>query len=414
MSPFDIVNECVSVFFQRSFPNHPICHELSLRRYATYFFAHESGEDNTTGLAMEGSSEIATNRSAMRLARSFTLITAVCAATSLLHQKTVLSFGAAVGPLFFSKSRTMLQRYEDYDIRQPDSTSLQVRMLFSTSLQLMGENDLAWHVVGEACLLARRLRLYSEQVLSQYDPLEATLLRFDFWMLYTSDCTITCTLKRAVILQESLFDAEMDLEAIGQNHVPLLDPSQPHAQGGFEMSVLEGFHLLRRNWSRAASLILAIRSYGRGRSNSWMPATNQLVTEAEVAKISELYSDFIASLDNLPESLQNPISSIYGDEAVARYQSTCFTTQRFRLLSMHYCTKLMAIHEASLRNLTGAIGLRNDELIVASEKINTARDFIHNLQSVPFEHVRGTGESGVSLTPTSFRRPVIPIRPVSS
>jgi hypothetical protein len=199
-------------------------------------------------------------------------------------------------------------------------------------------------------------------------------------------------LKRAAVLYEPLFDMEMDLEAIGANHVPLLDLGQAPTQGDVEKSILEGFHLLRRTWSLAANIMLRIRAYARIKTRG--SANGQLLREAELMGIADLYLDFAAALDNLPPTLQNPNSSTCTDEeSVAQYHRVCFTSQRFRLLSMYYATKLMIIHECSKYELTAAVGLRSEESTLATEKINVARDFIHNLQCVPFEYIQGNGES---------------------
>lgn len=293
MSPVEAVQSCISVFFQRSFPNQPILHELSLRRHAENYFG-EPGSRDAGASAAAGTSpaaprdaafEIDPNVSAIETMRSFALVTAVAAMVSLLHGKTVISWGTATGPLFLRVSRAMLKEYEDEDISCPNSSSLQIRMLFSTCLQLTGHNELAWHVVGEASMMAFRMHLYSERVLAQYEPLEGTLLRACFWMLYTSDCTVTCTGKRAGVLHEPLlFDGDLDIQMIGPDHVPMLDPGNPFHKNGLETRILESFHLHRRTWALAARLMLAIRSYSRPPSKR-----NWFVTDAQ--GISNMYLD---------------------------------------------------------------------------------------------------------------------------
>ncbi|KXJ96274.1 hypothetical protein Micbo1qcDRAFT_201586 [Microdochium bolleyi] len=324
---------------------------------------------------------------------------------ALLHHKTALPWGSQAGPLFQRAARAMLGEYEDDDVEAPDSSSLQIRMLLSTSLQLTGRNELAWHVVGQASMLAFRLQLQREHVVCQYEPLEGTLLRACFWMLYTSDCTVTCTGKRPGVLHEPLLsDAALDLAAVGTQHVPLLDPENPNHQHDFEMHLLDGFHLLRRLWELAARLMLGIRSHTQLPSDhttaqSWR-------TRTSTGQISAMYTEFTASLDHMPPCLHRAWRSANSvpmvSEGVEQHQSSCFVSQRFRIMCMYQYTKLMVLRECARHrqqhpDLIAALGYQNEETYLVAEELNIARDFIHHLQSVPFEFVRGAGEPGVEL-----------------
>jgi hypothetical protein len=133
--------------------------------------------------------------------RAFAVLTAFCAAQSFLYAKSILPFGATVASRFLVAARSMLRKYKDDDRRDPDITSLQIRMLLSTSFeQDSGETGLAWHIVGEAGLIARRMRLYRESVLMQYAPLEAAVLRNVFWSVYTADASAECMQSRGLVL----------------------------------------------------------------------------------------------------------------------------------------------------------------------------------------------------------------------
>ncbi|RSL66555.1 hypothetical protein CEP54_003643 [Fusarium duplospermum] len=315
---------------------------------------------------------------------------------SFLHARSAIPYGSVIGPKFLRAARRILREYEDEDLLYPDSSSIQVRMLLSTSIQQsVGENGLAWHFVGEASLIARRLRLYSENVVNQYPPLEATLLRHCFWSLYIADSAGTCMRNRAIVLYEPLFDAELDLATIGFDQAPLLDPEFGGVSDGFEISLLQGFHHIRCNWSTAADLLLAIREYGK--RHPLGPGQEQTADATQIATLTNMYSEFNALLDETPPPIQPPMVFEHELEVITEHQQACYKSQRFRVLSIHYCAKLMIMHECSRHGLTAIVGFRNDDASFTNEEINVARDFVHNLQSIPFNYLEENGEPGVEL-----------------
>ncbi|KAH8896834.1 hypothetical protein GQ53DRAFT_838309 [Thozetella sp. PMI_491] len=332
----------------------------------------------------------------IRCMRSFGLVTAVCAATSLVHQKCCLHFGDTTGPLFLEAARRMLREYEDHDIQNPDSSSLQIRMLLSTCFQhYAGENALAWHVVSQAGLIARQMCLYTEKAVMQHDPLESTLLRLSFWTLHMADSTAACVQNRGVVLQESLFNTSIDLEEFGLNQVPLIDTDSVYYEEGFERSLLSGFHTMRRLWTVGAKLMLAIRAYGRDGPVEKRDGSS--VTENDIQHISELYAEVLGALDTMPPSLQSAISAPTSENAMEAYRASCYTSQRFRLLSAYHSLKLMMIYQCGQHGLVRALGFREEPAVITMEKIRTARDYIHNLQSVPFHYIKCNGETGAEL-----------------
>ena len=258
--------------------------------------------------------------------------------------------------------------YKDYDLQNPDSTSLQIRMLFSTCFQLhTGESRLAWHSVAEAGFIARSMRLYCEHAICQFDPLESILLRFSLWSLYIADCAAVCVANRALTLHELLFDIDMDLEPFGSTRVPLI------VEDGMKTSLLEGFHKIQHTWSLASKVILLIRAYTRCHWNADEP----LIQQAELAKISQRYSEFIAYLDEIPPSLQSPATSFYHDGASSRYDvSSAYTSQRYRLLSAFSFLKLLIVYNCVCHGLASVIGLRDEESTMTVEVINAAREYI--------------------------------------
>ncbi|KAM6509541.1 hypothetical protein FALCPG4_017192 [Fusarium falciforme] len=369
----------ISVHFQRSFP---ILHEPSLRADAAYFF----GADTPADLQYAA-------KDPLTLMRSFAVLTAFCAAQSFLYAKSTIPYGAAVGPRFLTASRSMLREYEDDDLRNPDATSLQIRMLLSRSAQQhAGDSWLSWHLVGEACLIARRMRLYSESAVSQHPPLEATMLRNAFWMLWSADSSAICMQNRAVVLYEPLFDTEMDLAEFGLNQVPLLEGGNADAPGEFEVSLSQCFHHLRRTWEAAARLMMVIRAYGRSNPGNIDPEL--AIGSTKLNKIKQMYSQFNAVLDDIPATLQPSV--VFG-ETLTEAERSCYISQRYRLLSAYYYGKLMIIHECRHLGLVSVVGFRDDDSTLNSEEINVARDFIHNLQSIQFHYLVELGEPGVEV-----------------
>jgi hypothetical protein len=380
-----IAQLCISTRFQRSFP---ILHEPSVRADATYFFGAD-GERLPTSLDQLASKD------GLTLMRSFTVLTALCAAQSFLHARSTIPYGAAVGPKFLAAARSMLRVYEDDDRLHPNASSLQIRMLLSTGLQQhTGETGLAWHLVSEAGLIARRMRLYSESAVSQYSPLEAAMLRNAFWMLYVADACSICMQNRAVVLYEPLFDADMDLAESGKNQVLLLASDRSDISGGFEVCLSQSFHHMRRTWAAAARLLLAIRAYGRINTGNIHPELAR--DSAQLGRIKQMYAEFTASLDDIPPALQPPVIFGQGDDTVSVEERASYISQRYRLLSAYYYAKLEIIHECRHLRLASIVGFRDDDSTLASEEINVARDFIHNLQSVQFHYLVELGEPGVS------------------
>lgn len=385
-----LVNDCLSLFFQRSFPNLPICHEPSLRAYAQEFFKDELPSDH-----------ILLNDASVPVLRSFSLLTAVCGTMTFIHGETIIPRGAVMGPLFLCASRNTLREYEDYDLGHPNSSSLQIRMLQATCIQQHTcDKGLASQVVGQASMLAHAMRLHSEHVLNQYEPLESTLLRNCFWTLVMSDSSAICLKNRPAVLFDFLFDTELDTKEFGLNQVPLLAESPGYADNEFEKSLLDGFHLFRRTFSMAAHLIVAIRTHHRMNTrNKKAPLNDQL----ELSRLSTLYSDFVSVLDDMPPSLQSSVILLRDNESPTEHQPISFTTQRYRLQTMFYCAKLLVVHECIRFHLPSIIGLHDDRSASTREELNIARDFVHTLQSVPFHYLRGNGEPGVCDIPQTSR-----------
>ncbi|KAL2851030.1 glycosyl hydrolases family 2, TIM barrel domain-containing protein [Aspergillus pseudoustus] len=145
----------------------------------------------------------------------------------------------------------------------------------------------------------------------------------------------------------------------------------------------------------AARLMRAIRGLGRASKN----IDPQLSSDGQqMAGLAQMYSQFTASLDDIPHVLQPLVVFGQEDNTVSSAERRCYISQRYRLLSAFYYAKLRAIHECTHLSLSSVVGLRDDDATLASEQVNVARDFIHNLQSVEFHYLLELGEPEVEVT----------------
>ncbi|CAG9948063.1 unnamed protein product [Clonostachys rosea f. rosea IK726] len=113
--------------------------------------------------------------------RSLTLLTALCAAVTYVVPKALVPNKHMTAPLSLRASRQMLSIYEDYDLENPNSSSLSIRLFLSSAIQnATGTHGEAFHILGEAGLIAMRMRLYDESSLDGVEPIEENLLRNPF------------------------------------------------------------------------------------------------------------------------------------------------------------------------------------------------------------------------------------------
>ncbi|KAM5347649.1 hypothetical protein ACJ41O_007473 [Fusarium nematophilum] len=310
--------------------------------------------------------------------------------TSIFHSSSFAPMGGlSLGPSFLAAARQMLKEYEDYDLQNPDSSSLAIRYMLSAAIQQhTGQSNLAWHILGQAGLLARSLRLYSEEALSKHGPLEASLLRRVFWALYTADQTGIVIGNRAVCLAEPLFDAKLDVQPRGVNQVPLLDTSRPQHQGTYDDTLLEGYHVIRRSWELAARMIITMRSHHN--------EVSEPMSSRESERVTAQYVQFCSLLDELTPSFQHPETIAHDDATVAAYRTLCFKQRKSSMLIMFHCANVLIIHHAYKCSMPSVLGLHQDRSTQAMAETNAASEFIRALQEVPPETLQAYGESIVS------------------
>ncbi|KAF9870933.1 hypothetical protein CkaCkLH20_11605 [Colletotrichum karsti] len=102
-------------------------------------------------------------------------------------------------------------------------------------------------------------------------------------------------------------------------------------------------------------------------------------------------------LDDLPLWLQSPDLVELDPNYDVAFQRSCFWTQKSRMIAMFHSVRIMVLRQCIEHGLTTLIGLNNDQLTLAMEQTNIARDVVHSLQSVPFQYIQTNGEPGIEL-----------------
>ncbi|GAB7335009.1 hypothetical protein MBLNU13_g06872t1 [Cladosporium sp. NU13] len=238
--PAWIVNHCILLYKQHVFGALPMCQESALRAAARRFFPVDLiGADASDVRAQIAHCFFASNESELIAAlRSLTILTALCAAVNYVVPEQSLSNKHLTGPLFLGASRSLLKIYEDYDLEHADSSSMSIRLFHSTAIQSStGSQQLAFHVLNEAGLIAMRMHLYDETSLQGLDPLEENLRRNAFWQLYVCDKTAMVMKGRPITIHEALFDTKLSLSTKSQNSISLFD----HGDNSNEASDLAAF-----------------------------------------------------------------------------------------------------------------------------------------------------------------------------
>ncbi|KAF4918616.1 hypothetical protein CGCVW01_v008710 [Colletotrichum viniferum] len=358
---------------------------------AAYFPVHGSASYVDDTVFDEGA-----DKERIAAMRPFTLLTALCAAVASIYPDSILAYRDLVATPFLQASRRMIKVYEDYDTQYPDSSSLAIRLFQSAALQhSAGKTPLAWHVLSQGGLLAQHLRLHDEHVLSKCDPLESTLLRNNFWMLYVFDKAAISLASRHVTLHEPLFDSTMTIQESDPARVPLLDPRMRNVPVSFEDTLMAGFHLIQRCWASAGRLLLAIRSE---RQNTTLnSSTAETTSDTEKEAMTNMYIEVMSLLDDLPPWLNSPDTVDLDAQYDVAFQRCSFWTQKSRLVAMFHSVRIIILRQCIEHGLVSLIGLNDDPLTLAMKQINIAGDVVHSLKSVPFQYIQTNGELGIEL-----------------
>ncbi|KAF2005656.1 hypothetical protein P154DRAFT_423924 [Amniculicola lignicola CBS 123094] len=372
----DIGDRLVDLYMQYTFPTAPLVHEPTMIASAAFFFSED---------AAANSRHVDSGQQRIMELRAFALLTALCASVAAVMPDTLLPYRHLLVRPFYKASRQTLLEYEDYDLEHPDSSSLTIRMFHSTTVQHMtGKHGAAWHLQGQATLIAQNLRLYSESAVGQFNPLESQLLRFHFWQLYASDHFAAALRHRPIVLHEWLFDEPMTLQAFSGQHVPLTDPDKPSYDEAFENQLLHGFNWLRRVESTGAKLVLHLRKHGI------------VGSEGDRGSYLQDYFDYAGLLDEIPPWLQAAkLKSSPDDDEVLSLHNRSFWVQRCTVLTTFHCLHLFLVQQCVEGGLLDVVGLSDQPLALWMKKLDIIRDFIQALDDIPFIYLQVKGEPNV-------------------
>ncbi|KAH7153479.1 hypothetical protein EDB81DRAFT_946321 [Dactylonectria macrodidyma] len=380
----DVIHKCLDMFVQYVFVMTPIIHEPTLRASVSLF--GPDSHPQSWALLQPASYTQAPRASPLK---AFTLITALCAAVTSVIPDELMAQRHSVSISFLTASRAMHRIYEDYDREHPDSSSLVIRIWYSTALQnITGCIGTSYHYLWEATLIAQRLRLYEEDSVRNKATVESQLLRTSFWQLFSADKASCAFENRPYVLNELLFAGDLTLLERGENDEPLLEATKSFNQGSLESRLLAGFHLKRCLWSLAGDLVMDIKMYARRNSSR--------IQEPDLAHLTDSYLKFMGLADDLPPWLQyfndDSGSTTATNTEVLPHQKTCFFVQRNNLMTTFHCLKLIILQKCIECNTLVIMGLENQALPLAIKKIEIVYDFLQELQMTPFVCIKVQGE----------------------
>lgn len=398
-TPASITDQCILLYTQDVFGALPMCHEAALRMTVGRFFISSlAGDSHSETRPQVSHLFIATDEPELvPTLRSLTLLTALCAAVTYVVPEDVLPDKQLTGPLFLRAARDMLRIYEDYDLEHPDSSSLIIRLFLSSAVQTAtGRQQLAFHILNEAGLIAMRLRLYDEASLEGLEPFEEKLRRNAFWQLYVCDNTALVMKGRPVTIHEKLFETELSLESRSQNRVSLFEHGHSYEGAMIEDRLLEGFHLIRRLWAMAARIIPAIESRSRSKIGA-AGHTDKTCQCDDTARISEAYFDMITLTNDLSAWILTLTEAYSGScQDSEQHAFDILHRQRTSCLITLHSIKIFVLNCAVQCGLPEIVGLTTEPRALAMRQIELAQEFLNVLESVPFLHLRTEGESCVS------------------
>ncbi|KAL2828582.1 hypothetical protein BJY01DRAFT_228369 [Aspergillus pseudoustus] len=388
-----IIDHCIFLYAQYVFGAVPICHEGALRATANRFFISPSGGANL----LKHHARIwrcfaaDTEWKQIEILRSLALLTALCADVAYVVPDSLLPDKHLIAPLFLRAARDTLSIYQDYDIEHPNSSSLSIRLLLSSAIQhATGKNEVAFHILNEAGLIAMRMRLYDEDSLAGQDPVEECLLRNAFWLLYVCDKTALVMKTRPVTIHEPLFETDLTLKPYPRTSVPLFGHARESNDTELEDRLLEGFHVIRRLWALAARVIQAMISNSRRPSG---PNRKAEECPENIAQLSEIYFELITLMNNFPVRVRSQgESSSDLPQGTDELQLDMLQRQRTTYLLNLHSIKVLVLNSAIQCSMTEVIGLSAEPLTLATRQIELAQDFINVLESVPFLHLQVEGE----------------------
>ena len=393
-SAASIASDCVLLYTRCIFGVAPLCYEATLREGISRFLPL-IGDDYQEVLSSVLRDFTAANEpDRVGALRQFTQLTSLCAFIAHSLPASLVRYKHLIAPIFLRAAREMLRIYEDYDLEHPDSTSLSVRVCLAAAIQhATGKTGVAWNTLGQAGLIAQRMRLYDERSLEGREPLEAQLLRYSFWQLYISDKTAVVVKGRPVTLHERLFDTALSLQICPRNPKPLLNNDGALGDARLECRLIEGFRIICRLWTMAAELMEALE-LGTWAEGEICPGSSRCLQGRSITKLTESYFAIITLANNLPAWVREESPAAGGDRPEVQINS--LQLQRMRILVTISCVKFLLSNAAIRCNMPEVIGLSPQPLTLAMRQIELAQDFLNVIEGVPVLHIQIEGEHCVS------------------
>lgn len=377
LAELEIVNRCIHFYMQYTFPTAPIVHEPTLRKHASTFFSCTSSR---LFAAPDREEEVAHMR-------AFALISGLCASVASVIPESLLPYRNLIARPFLDASREMLRLFEDYDVENPNSSSIAMRIFHTTALQnTTGKTRLTHHILGQAALLITNMRLYSEEALQSHNALECQLLRHIYWQVYAADQASFCLRSRPIHLHGLLYNEQPTICPPGRLPViPQLDTTSAWYDETFEQRMLVAFYFIPRLWSAAAALVFDMRNHKRP------------IEDAEKSRMTQAYMEFLGIMDGIPHWLQAAHVIIFLDDGDAtQFQKTTFWVQRCTIQVTFQCLRLAILQQCNDSELCDVMGLNNQPLALQMTKVGVVQDFVQMLDDIPFVYLLVKGEPTVS------------------
>lgn len=389
-----LISQCLDSFMQFSFAQAPIIHEPTLRANISLLDPDlQWPSTNSVSSLAAASHKKDTESHDLIRARSFVLLTAVCA-FSIAHSPAPVTPGESkLSNAFLEASRKMLALYHDEDVGNPDSSSVIFRMLHSAAIHSVAETRLSWFVLGEAIRLVQDMQLHTETSLIGLDPLEAQLRRNVCCLLYTADRSAAILNNRPVTLGELSLEPPNLPSHRTWDDTPLMDGNKPYNTRQFEHCIATGFGMCQDVWSSASNLLLELRLVER----RFAQHSNDGLPDSHVSIITKAYLEFMSVLDDAPSWFNNPDIGASQEpatltEEVIRYQSRCFWVQHVNIQVTFHCLRLIILQKSADCNLSSLLGVSDQPLMLAFKKTEIAQDMLRMIQSAPFEALKINGE----------------------
>ncbi|CEO60087.1 hypothetical protein PMG11_04730 [Penicillium brasilianum] len=325
--------------------------------------------------------------------RSYTLVTALCAATAYMLSTENDPKGAVVGPIFLRASHEMLHIYEDLDVEYPDSTSLIIRAFQAGALHTDGKLRLSWHLFSAALRLGEQMQLQDPRSFQGLDPLEARLRVMTFRIIRISARYHRMLENHPLGICDPAWSALPYLDA-GPETTLMVNPSPRNFPQGYESQLLIAFNLFEELWVAASDILTDLECFVRlGLRGAPIIAT---LAESLQNHFLDPYSSFIGLLDHLPPFLHSPDSVKHPDQAITEIMRRQFWVQRANLFVSYHCLRMLILNRFAQHGLATMIGVQSTKTMIALRKTEIAHDMNVFVINVPIDSLLVNGEACVT------------------